>query len=138
MTTDKLFNVVGTSTFKGMYKVRFATDMVTRFKTLHKGGHQDIEMFELPEPMNKADATQWLKDNKYDSLCQDAQYAIDSRVEEYSKGSGRREVKISIDEIKSRPVIDTAGVIQTGEIVDTHNSIDKCVDNILGTVQEPQ
>ena len=44
--TDKTFKIVGTSLFNGNWKVRWANDFVTRFKTLHKGGHTSIELFE--------------------------------------------------------------------------------------------
>ena len=30
---------------------------------LHKGGHTDIELFELPEAMTKQAAAQWLADS---------------------------------------------------------------------------
>ena len=61
--TDKLFTVVGTSNLNGTTKVRWANDLVTRFKMLHKGGHTDIELFELPESMTKQKATEWLADS---------------------------------------------------------------------------
>jgi len=113
--TDKLFKVVGTTLFRGTYKVRWANDLVTRFKMLHKGGHTDIELFELPQSMTKPEATQWLKDQPtYDRLNPEAQYAVVAKLEEYNKGS-RGEIKISIDEIKSRPTIDGWDVVNKEE-----------------------
>mgnify|MGYP007100187156 CR=1 FL=1 len=53
MATSKLFTVIGVSTLAGKTKVRFANDLATRIKNLVKGGHTNIELFELPEAMTK-------------------------------------------------------------------------------------
>ena len=52
MATDKQYSVVGVTKFKGSYKVRFGND-ITRIKTLHKEGHEDIRLCELDGPMSK-------------------------------------------------------------------------------------
>lgn len=59
MATDKLFTVVGTSKLDGEYKVRFANDIM-RIKVLAKHGHEDINLVELDEPMDKMAAAQFL------------------------------------------------------------------------------
>jgi hypothetical protein len=113
--TDKLFKVVGTTLFKGTYKVRWATDMVTRFKMLHKGGHTDIELFDLPEPMTKQQATEWLVDQEcFNKLCDDAQYAVNAKLDEYH--AVKTPVKVSLEEIANRPTIDTSSweTVNTG------------------------
>ena len=104
--TDKTFNVVGTSNLNGTTKVRWANDLVTRFKMLHKGGHTDIELFELPESMTKQQATEWLADQDalFDKLVPDAQTAVNMKLDEYHVV--KKTVKISLDEIASRPTID--------------------------------
>ena len=104
--TDKLFTVVGTSNLNGTTKVRWANDLVTRFKMLHKGGHTDIELFELPESMTKQQATEWLADQDalFDKLVPDAQTAVNMKLDEYHVV--KKTVKISLDEIASRPTID--------------------------------
>ena len=104
--TDKLFTVVGTSNLNGTTKVRWANDLVTRFKMLHKGGHTDIELFELPESMTKQKATEWLADQDalFDKLVPDAQTAVNMKLDEYHVV--KKTVKISLDEIASRPTID--------------------------------
>lgn len=56
-----MFTVAGVSTHRGQTKVRFANDLVSRVKMLVKGGHTDVEMFELPEPMTKAEACDYLR-----------------------------------------------------------------------------
>ena len=63
MSTEKLFTVVGTSTFKGQSKVRFTNDIAVRIKTLVKGGHTNVELIELPRPMTKAEAVAYLEAN---------------------------------------------------------------------------
>ena len=52
MATDKLFKVFGVSNLNGVYKVRFANDML-RSKVLTKSGHTDIELVELSEAISK-------------------------------------------------------------------------------------
>lgn len=60
MATDKTFTVVGVSKLKGEYKVRFANDIM-RVKVLTKGGHEDVRLVELDEPMSKLDAVLAIK-----------------------------------------------------------------------------
>lgn len=61
MATDKLFTVVGISKdTRGDYKVRFANDIM-RIKVLAKGGHTDVRLVELDEPMTKMEAAIALK-----------------------------------------------------------------------------
>lgn len=56
-----MFSIAGVSTSNGQTKVRFANDMVTRIKTLVKGGHTNVELLELPKPMSKPEAVTYLK-----------------------------------------------------------------------------
>ena len=60
---DKLFTVAGCSTKKGVTKLRFANDLVARTKILDKDGHTDINLFELPCPMSKAEIVEYFKAN---------------------------------------------------------------------------
>jgi len=60
MATDKTFTVAGVSKLKGEYKVRFAND-VMRVEVLTKGGHEDIRLVELDEPLSKLDAVLAIK-----------------------------------------------------------------------------
>lgn len=57
-----MFTVAGVSTQHGITKVRFANDLVSRLKVLSKGGHSPLELIELPRPMTKAEACQYLLD----------------------------------------------------------------------------
>ena len=56
------FTVAGVSTQYGITKVRFANDMVSRYKLLSKGGHSPLELIELPRSMTKSEACQYLID----------------------------------------------------------------------------
>ena len=83
--TDKLFSIVGVSLHNNQWKVRWANDLVTRFKMLHKGGHENIELFETPQPMSKPEATKWLSESdKFASLCENAQHAVTEKLGEYA------------------------------------------------------
>jgi hypothetical protein len=57
---EKLFKVGGVSCNHGNYKVRFATDIVWRVKTLSQHD-TDVNIMELPEPMTKAQVVTFLK-----------------------------------------------------------------------------
>ena len=71
--SDSYFSVAGVSTQHGITKVRFANDLVSRTKLLAKGGHDPLELVELPKAMTKAEACQYLLDlggvfKQWDSL----------------------------------------------------------------------
>lgn len=57
---ENLYKVVGTSKLPtGQTKVRYANDM-TRVKVLIKGGHENIDLIELPRAMTKEEAVAFL------------------------------------------------------------------------------
>ena len=58
-----MFTVAGISICNGEVKVRFCSDLVLRVKNLHKQGDTDIQLIELPNPMNKFDTCQFLIDS---------------------------------------------------------------------------
>jgi len=62
MATNKLFTVAGTATQNGVTKARFANDMVARIKILNKSGCTNINLIELPKPMTKLEALQYLQE----------------------------------------------------------------------------
>jgi len=59
------FTVVGFSTFGGKLKLRFANDLVTRYKVLQRNGHTDAQLMELAAPMDKVAAAKALAE-KFD------------------------------------------------------------------------
>jgi len=63
--TDKTFTYAGVSTCdKGNTKVRFTNDLATRIKILTKGGHNDVDLRELPRAMTKPEACSFLMDQE--------------------------------------------------------------------------
>lgn len=58
--SEGIFTVAGVSTQYGITKVRFANDLASRVKLLAKGGHNPLELVQLPKPMTKAEACQYL------------------------------------------------------------------------------
>jgi hypothetical protein len=58
---EKQFQKVGYSTHNGVMKIKFTNDKY-RERALERAGQQDINLFDLPEPMNKLDAIAWLNE----------------------------------------------------------------------------
>lgn len=54
------FTVAGVSIHKGEVKVRFCSDLVLRIKNLQKQGDTDIQLVELPQPLDKWHACEYL------------------------------------------------------------------------------
>lgn len=76
------FLIAGVSKYKGVVKVRFATDM-TRVKLLAKNGHEDINLLDLPGEMEKPEIVKFLKTT---DLYQNAEFraSIDEADEKYN------------------------------------------------------
>ena len=91
-----MFKVTGISTLKGVTKVRFANDMVSRVKILNKDGHKDINLIELTAPLSKADAVKHLKTTDLYVKFADAINAADHKY------NGSATVKVSMDSLKAR------------------------------------
>jgi hypothetical protein len=98
MSNTKTFAVGGVSKSKSGYKVRFANDM-TRVKILAKTD-TDIQMLDLPKPMDKAELVTFLKSSE---LYTNPVYreAIDSADEKYNTA-----VKVSGAKVKAAPSMD--------------------------------
>jgi hypothetical protein len=99
--TDKLFTVAGTATNPdGTTKARFANDLVARIKILNKAGCSNINLMELPEPMTKLQALQYLTAQGHTEG--DAGYAVSAKLAEKSKVAKKGEVKIKAQAPKSK------------------------------------
>lgn len=55
-----LFKVAGIGTHKEQIKVRFANDLVSRYKLLRKGNSNPLILVELPTLMTKIEACKYL------------------------------------------------------------------------------
>jgi hypothetical protein len=64
MKTAKLFTVVGHSVRNGTSKVRLSAGKAEfRGKVLLKTGNTSVILYNLPHPMSKTDANEWLNAN---------------------------------------------------------------------------
>lgn len=89
---EKLFTVAGTATQHGVTKARFANDLVARIKILNKNGCTDINLVELPKPMTKLQALQYLQEQ---GLTGDAGYAVANKLAEKTRIAKKGEIKVS-------------------------------------------
>ncbi len=111
--TDKLFTVAGTSKVNGGTKVRFANDM-TRVKVLVKGGHEDIDLIELPRAMSKAEITSYLLSidfadgnvEKAEAISREAsKRKVELQAAKPSKAKATKAVKATKPKVVPRPEI---------------------------------
>ena len=99
MKQENLFTEAGTSNRQGEVKVRFANDLVSRIKALHRAGHTDVNLVELPKAMTKLEALQYLQEQ---GITQgDAGYAVASKVAEKTKLAKKGEVKVKATGVKT-------------------------------------
>jgi hypothetical protein len=89
---EKLFTVAGTATQHGVTKARFANDLVARIKILNKNGCTDINLVELPKPMTKLQALQYLQEQ---GVTGDAGYAVANKLAEKTKIAKKGEIEVS-------------------------------------------
>lgn len=90
---NKQFTVAGTATLNGVTKARFANDMVARVKILSKAGCTNINLVELPRPMTKIEALQYLQEQ---GVTGDAGYAVANKLAEKTKVAKRAEIKVTV------------------------------------------
>ena len=84
------FSVAGTSTDKGVTKVRFANDML-RVKVLEKNGHTNIDLIELKEPMTKEAIAEYLLKINFANGDAVKQSAIEAEVEKRTPKAGNKD-----------------------------------------------
>ena len=100
MATEKLFTVAGTATnADGTVKARFANDLVARIKILNKAGCTSINLVELPSPMTKLQALQYLQSIGVTEG--DAGYAVANKLAEKTKVAKKGEVKVKATSVKT-------------------------------------
>jgi hypothetical protein len=100
MSQDKLFTVAGTATNpNGTTKARFANDLVARIKILNKAGCTAINLIELPSPMTKLQALQYLTEQ---GVTGDAGYAVANKLAEKTKIAKKGEVKVKAVKTSSK------------------------------------
>lgn len=87
-----MFQVAGVSKQKGVYKVRFANDLVSRVKNLIKDGQEDINLVNLPNPMEKGEVVKYLMSQDSFMAKPEWRAAIESANQKYN---GSKTVKIA-------------------------------------------
>ena len=113
MANEKLFTVAGTATNPdGTVKARFANDLVARIKILNKAGCTNINLLELPKPMTKLEALQYLTEQ---GVTGDAGYAVANKLAEKTKVAKRAEVRVAVKTPKA-PVANKAGAKVADEV----------------------
>ena len=99
MSENKLFTVAGTATNDdGTTKARFANDLVARIKILNKNGCTNINLAELPNPMTKLQALQYLTEQGI--VDGDASFAVANKLAEKTKVAKKGEVMVSTTSAK--------------------------------------
>jgi hypothetical protein len=95
-----MFTVAGVSRKGGVIKVRFCSDKILRIKNLQKQGDTDIDLIDLPNPMSKPEACQFLLDTD-----QFTAYASDI-IDILGKKELTKPVKQPIIEVVKEEVVD--------------------------------
>lgn len=101
MKQEKLYTVAGTTTINGETKVRFANDLIARIKIFSKGGGI-VNLVELPTPMTKLEALQYLQANGFNEG--DMGFAVATKMAEKTKLAKRGEVKVKASKTSSTSV----------------------------------
>ena len=84
------FTVAGTSTDRGVTKVRFANDML-RVKVLEKNGHINIDLIELKEPMTKEAIAAYLLKINFAEGDAVKQSAIEAELDKRTPKAGNKD-----------------------------------------------
>jgi hypothetical protein len=96
MASEKMFTVAGTATNPdGTVKARFANDLVARIKILNKNNCTNINLIELPQPMTKLEALQYLQAQGEAFTLGDAGYAVSAKLAEKTKIAKKGEIKVA-------------------------------------------
>lgn len=106
-----MFKVVGVSKMKGKYKVRFANDM-TRVKVLAKGGHEDIDLVEMPKATDKKGAVKFLMEQT--NFTGESRAAIEAANAKYN---GEKTVTVKSTATKPVKAISSATATKTTKAV---------------------
>ena len=113
MSKEKTFTVAGTATHNGVTKARFANDLVARIKILNKAGATNITLVELPEPMTKLQALQYLTEQGITDG--DANYAVANKLSEKSKLAKKGEVTIKAVKAPAKKAVTAEQLVATAK-----------------------
>ena len=108
MATEKLFGAAGVATYKGELKARFGKDAITRIKIWREA--ERVNFVDLPTPSTKIQALEYLKSHP-EFQDADAQFAIQTKLNEKVKAAKKGEVKVA--GVKSKKVANTETAKET-------------------------
>lgn len=124
---DKLFTVAGTARNPdGTVKARFANDLVARIKILNKAGCTDINLVELPEPMTKVQALEYLQAQGVEG---DAGFAVSQRLADKTASAKKASREVTLKTGGKAKIAKTRGerAVQIG----LADSVEH-VENVIG------
>jgi hypothetical protein len=101
--TQATFKVAGTTKLNGVTKVRFANDIM-RVKNLAKGGHENIDIIELPQAMTKPEVVAYLQSIDFANGDMDKAAALASQAEKrglVTKAKKASKVKDSVPAVET-------------------------------------
>lgn len=100
--SDKQFTVAGYATNPdGTVKVRFANDLVARIKILNKAGCTNVNLVELPKPMNKVEALEYLNNQ---GITGDAGFVVANKLAEKQAAAERASKSVTVKTGKTAKV----------------------------------
>lgn len=104
MASEKTFTVAGYATNpNGTVKVRFANDLVARIKILNKAGCTNINLIELPTPMDKVAALEYLQSQGFTG---DAGFVVANKLAEKQSVANR---------VSKSVTLKTGGKVRVGD-----------------------
>jgi hypothetical protein len=90
--TNKTFTFAGVSRLDGVVKARFANDQM-RVKVLINGGHTDVDITELMQPMTKTEAVQALLKANFDNGNAEIRAALEAELDKRAPKAANKEPK---------------------------------------------
>lgn len=102
---EKTFSHAGVSTLNGVVKARFAND-AARVKVLQKNGHKDIDLMELPYPMTKLDAVNYMLSIDFDNGNATVRQTLEAELDKRTDAPAQK---------KAEPVAETTETV-TAEV----------------------
>lgn len=120
----KLFSHAGVSRLNGTVKVRWAND-AGRVKVLAKGGHKDIDIIEIREPMSKEAALEYLLRIDFDNGNKEIRAALEAEAD-------KRGVKY----VKAEAEADVITADEADAMARFAEGDDTALDNIIDITEE--
>lgn len=96
---ETLYSVVGTANHDGVIKLHWGKDLIRRVKSLSDKGATDIRLDELPYPMLKLDALEYLSSQQLD---EQFAYLVEMKLAEKKIQAHKQQRKLTVTSGKSK------------------------------------